>query len=82
MTLKLYDESLDRLIGVFQDVVQPKEPFETQNPGIPDLWHIYPTGLIVHDDGTVETFEGAGDANVVRRRWDLASLLTELADRR
>lgn len=77
LSLKLRDAALDRVIAYYADAVQPQRPYETANPGIPDLWHVYPTGRVINDDGTVDTFEGAADSNVVRRRWNLARLLTE-----
>ncbi|MBI3298253.1 MAG: hypothetical protein HYZ75_08825 [Elusimicrobia bacterium] len=77
VAVKLRDASLKRVLATYADAVQPLRPYETENPGIPDLWHVYPTGRMINADGTVDTFEGAADSNVVRRRWDLARLLSE-----
>jgi hypothetical protein len=77
LSIKLRSAALDRVIGYYADAVQPQRRYETGNPGIPDLWHVYPTGRVINDDGTVDTYEGAADSNVVRRRWNLARLLSE-----
>ena len=78
LSVKLWDPSLDKVLAYGADLVQPSRPWETENPGIPDLWHVYPTGRVLNQDGTVDTWEGAADANVVRRRWSLPTLLAEL----
>ncbi len=77
LSVKLRDASLSRVIGYYADAVQPVTGYETDNPGIPDLWHVYPTGRVIDEDGSVVTYEGAADSNVVRRRWNLAKLLSE-----
>jgi len=81
LSIKLWDEDLDRIIDYHADAVQPQADYETQNPGVPDLWHVYPTGRIVRPDGVVDTYEGAADSNVVRRRWYLPRLLTEMSSK-
>ena len=77
LSIKLRDAALERVIGYYADAVQPQRSYETENPGIPDLWHVYPTGRVINQDGSVDTYEGAADSNVVRRRWNLVHLLSE-----
>jgi len=79
LSVKLWGQDLDRILAYRADMVQPKGEYETSNPGVPDLWHVYPTGRVVRGDGSVDTYEGAADANVMRRRWDLPRLLSEMA---
>ena len=82
ISIKLWDQDLDRILDYRADAVQPQADYEISNPGVPDLWHVYPTGRIVRPDGKVDTYEGAADANAVRRRWDLTRLLAEMASQR
>ncbi len=81
LSAKLYNGSLDKVVSYAPDLVQPQREHETRNWGLGDLWHVYPTGRLILPTGELDTFEGAADANVIRRRWNLPQLLDEMAER-
>lgn len=81
-SIKIFDETLTKIIHYLPDVIQPKTVYERGfASGILDLQHVYPMGWVFtgsQSDTRVRVYAGASDAHTTLYLFNIKKLLNEI----